>query len=380
MELSIYKSHLLDENEVHEFFESRKINGSENYDNLAVRILQLKEKGISDWEQLYAMLINKSSQEDILKTLNLQKDNGLASLLSACESVLPDYRVEYLKREVRRFPLGAKKPLKIKSFKLGIKSGSFQEYAQNFEVTNKLNEIKMFNSSSFILPGSLNHVKSLNSIRDQGDRGSCTAFAVTAANEFSFFKKTNKYYDFSEQYLFHETKKIENDLECGSWITSAMQTVSYKGQCMESEWSYNPLFPCVQPYGKPSNADSGASHFKNTFLILYRNNLQRIKEVITSGRIIPFSIPVFDSWYQNSETVRSGRINMPSENENETGGHAMVIVGYNDVLSEEYPGGGYFIIRNSWGTMWGEQNYYGAGYGTIPYQYILDYAWEIYTF
>jgi hypothetical protein len=55
-----------------------------------------------------------------------------------------------------------------------------------------------------------------------------------------------------------------------------------------------------------------------------------------------------------------------------------MLVGYQD--SAASPGGGYFIVRNSWGTTgWGYQCPYGAGYGTIPYQYITNEAWEAYT-
>ena len=44
------------------------------------------------------------------------------------------------------------------------------------------------------------------------------------------------------------------------------------------------------------------------------------------------------------------------------GGHAMLLVGYVD--DESVLGGGYFIIRNSWGGDWGED-----GYGKLPYAY-----------
>ena len=53
------------------------------------------------------------------------------------------------------------------------------------------------------------------------------------------------------------------------------------------------------------------------------------------------------------------------------GGHAIAIVGY---LAS-----GRFIVRNSWGTTWGSECPYGAGYGTIPYQYIINDAWEAVT-
>ena len=52
---------------------------------------------------------------------------------------------------------------------------------------------------------------------------------------------------------------------------------------------------------------------------------------------------------------------------NMAGGHAMLLVGYEDDGS--MPGGGAFIVRNSWGGNWGED-----GYGKIPYAYIELFA------
>lgn len=43
--------------------------------------------------------------------------------------------------------------------------------------------------------------------------------------------------------------------------------------------------------------------------------------------------------------------------------HEMLLVGYRD--DKSFAGGGFFIVRNSWGTDWGKD-----GYGRIPYAYI----------
>ena len=59
------------------------------------------------------------------------------------------------------------------------------------------------------------------------------------------------------------------------------------------------------------------------------------------------------------------------------GGHAVCLVGYQD--NPASPGGGWFIVRNSWSTNWASQSPYGAGYGTIPYQYIANDATEAFT-
>jgi hypothetical protein len=59
------------------------------------------------------------------------------------------------------------------------------------------------------------------------------------------------------------------------------------------------------------------------------------------------------------------------------GGHSMCFVGYQDDANS--PGGGYFILRNSWGSGWAPDSPHGAGYGTIPYEYIQKEGWEIFS-
>ena len=70
--------------------------------------------------------------------------------------------------------------------------------------------------------------------------------------------------------------------------------------------------------------------------------------------------PVMDDFRENY-------IHIPEIWEDINGGHAMLVVGYKD--EPMIPGGGYFIVRNSWGENWAALGEY-PGHAKIPYAYI----------
>jgi C1A family cysteine protease len=53
-------------------------------------------------------------------------------------------------------------------------------------------------------------------------------------------------------------------------------------------------------------------------------------------------------------------LSLPGPKEKLLGGHAVLAVGYDNAKQV-------FIVRNSWGTSWGQK-----GYFTMPYAYLTD--------
>jgi len=105
--------------------------------------------------------------------------------------------------------------------------------------------------------------------------------------------------------------------------------------------------------------------------------LDAIKRILSGQNGIPaqpvgIGVLVFESSFFSNDVVRSGRITLPFRNEPYVGGHALCVVGYKDDAS--VPGGGFLIIRNSWGERWAQDCEYGAGYGMMPYAYLRLYG------
>jgi hypothetical protein len=181
---------------------------------------------------------------------------------------------------------------------------------------------------------------------------------------------------FSEQLLYDETKKIDPQPNgCGTWVAYAIKVLAQLGQCRAVIWAYNPNLPCTHNGVEPPTAKPDAAHFKcSPVMLVNPHDVQGIKSALAGNSNVAFSIPVYNSWYRSPAVYASGRITMRVGTEPGAGGHAMCLVGYQD--DQATPGGGYFILRNSWGNGFGTQCPYGIGYGTIPYQYIANDCWE----
>lgn len=237
-------------------------------------------------------------------------------------------------------------------------------------------EMPMTAFEAAALPGSVNHALKMPPIRQQGGRGTCVGFAMTAVHEF-YRSQSGTPQDFSEQFLYHQTKLIDGSGGCGTWAVKAAQVLTNTGEARESVWPYNPNPPCNNNGVRPANALADAAGFKVQPIVLNPKDVNAIKSALASGCVCEVSVPVYNSWYQSAATRQTGRITMRVGSEPQAGGHAMCAIGYQD--DSTAPGGGFFILRNSWGTAWASLSPYGAGNGTIPYAYIANEGWEAVT-
>lgn len=229
-------------------------------------------------------------------------------------------------------------------------------------------------------------------IFDQGNLGSCTANAGVAA--YMMLKEISD--EMSRLFLYYEERRLEGttDTDAGANMRSIGKALNKVGVCMEPLWPYVEANYDDDP---PEPADTDAAGRKVT---AYRklSNLESIKQYIASnGQPVMIGIEVYDSFEDNS-AENTGIIPMPDpDKESLLGGHAVLIVGYDDNFGKTHKAGGilsdlisgivdkltgsagdedngYFIVRNSWGTDWGDD-----GYFYLPYAFVRKYAFDFWV-
>ena len=196
-------------------------------------------------------------------------------------------------------------------------------------------------------------------IYDQGDIGSCVGNGTAGVINFIQPQVAP-----SRLFIYYNARVIEGDpqQDGGAEIHDAITSVVKQGVCPESLWEYDTTKFAVEP-------DEEAYSTAKTDLVTDYFSLQTIsdlKQCLASGYPIVFGATVFEE-LESSEVARSGVLPMPTNPGNPIGGHCMVLVGYNESQNQ-------FIVRNSWGSGWGQK-----GYLMIPYAYIEQFASDFWT-
>lgn len=196
-------------------------------------------------------------------------------------------------------------------------------------------------------------------VEDQGTIGSCTANAIVGAVEYIFNITSGGYVDLSRLFVYYNARRMsdrEND-DCGSSMAHAMAAFLAHGACPEDVWSYDKARWDMKP----------SDQAYQSALMLQRMHYGRVapndmrRAVLASGLPIIFGMGVPEHLMM-TVGAQTGHMPAPDDGkwEEPDGGHAMLIVGFDDALNG-------WIVRNSWGPDWGV-----GGHVLIDYD-VMDY-------
>lgn len=211
-------------------------------------------------------------------------------------------------------------------------------------------------------PDRVDYRSRLKSIRDQGDRPTCLAFAVTSAHEDARASEENQHYeDLSEEALYWGCKTIDGNPRPGSRFESAASALTQWGQPRENVWPYDPAVDDSLPRSLPSGVVVTSKWYRRRMQPI-ATALEDVKAQLVGGRLVLMGLTLTYGFFVPIQ----GRIPDPLPAEATFGGHAIVAVGFDQTDRTVRP---HFIIRNSWGSSWGDD-----GYGYLPYGYFSRYA------
>lgn len=215
-------------------------------------------------------------------------------------------------------------------------------------------------------------------IRDQGDRGTCSVFAMTFLLEYTQSRGMIGN-DLSEEYMNTAANIASGALVDGDYFDKLDAGVRKFGMVPEAALRYQPTFvPTATLPAELTNQGKAFNSPRARFIKPWDNrrgaNAQELAAVLASlDRGVPvaggFWWPVKTAW--NVRNVGGVHVMdtppLDDKMKRVKDGHSVVLVGY--FRNATFPGGGYVVFRNSWGPGWGDQ-----GYGYMSFEYVQRFA------
>jgi C1A family cysteine protease len=180
----------------------------------------------------------------------------------------------------------------------------------------------------------------VNPIKDQGQCGSCWAFSAIAATEAAYKISKGTLYNLSEQQLVDCSGSFGNFGCNGGWMDYAFQYLQTNKAEQGSDYPYTATDQACQ-------YNQALGKFSTTgFFDVPVNDGSQLTSAVAQ-KVVSVAIDAYGIM-----SYTSGIFNGPCGVQLN---HGVAAVGYG---TDSASGTLYWIVRNSWGTGWGEQGYF----------------------
>lgn len=260
--------------------------------------------------------------------------------------------------------------------------GGVYEDASTIKHTHELNE-------ALDADVDLRNTVNFPDVYDQGQLGSCTANALAFCYQFDMLKQgisfgPDKSPIPSRLFIYYYERAIEGLIgsEGVRKLDDGIEALDKVGVCSETDWPYYDKYNIDTKYNTKykeepdpiarTNAITHKALLDNNPLLDIQltplhNTVNNLKINLRKGFPIAFGFKVYQSFLNAQITANNPTMPIPSQDDTYVTGHAVVLVGFKD--KEQV-----FIVRNSWGSGWGDN-----GYFYMPYKIIDDYASDFWS-
>lgn len=196
-----------------------------------------------------------------------------------------------------------------------------------------------------------------SAIEDQGNLGSCTGNAIAGAIEL-LDKRAGRTLDVSRLFIYYYERLLEGTVnyDNGAYIRDGIRATYNYGAPLESLWTYD-----ITKFRTAPNTQAVTDASKRKVTLYQRiADHAGCLDALSNGYPVVIGFDVYSS-FESATVARTGIMPYPNvRREKLLGGHAVLLVGY-DKTRQVY------IVRNSWGTSWGDR-----GYFYMPFQVIQN--------
>lgn len=224
-------------------------------------------------------------------------------------------------------------------------------------------------------PAVVDYTPEMGEVRNQGAKGSCVAFALTAIKEWQEFIQRGKseQWDFSEEFLYDHVQVYPGG---GAYPREALKVLQDVGIPLETHYPYvrgSDKYKLEPPVKNPKDPASmkmfgAARRFRASGYVRLRN-VEEVMQSLTVNGPCFLGVQWLSGWF---DTRGIGAEAILRQNAGTiSGGHAVCAVGYDRHK-------GLIKIRNQWGESWGHGGYAYMTFASFK-QYAVD-CWALYDF